>query len=457
MAVSIHASINRIFNEIESYNTNGSTMDINHDESELVASCLQNYYKIKISTLMGMLIKPDDRLNTLTKLLVDTMNKIMRLPLDKIHISAILGAIAEQNILVATMINDDIIKQLSDKNIYTIWSYCKKIGDLEKCIIQMMPSVTLELVKPYERILVDKVYGLFEEFSEKIKKVILEETHDTKDKTVLGSYAELCNIIKIINDQVIFINNEAVKLAIRRGFTGMYEKYLPVVDKNEPSNDQIYVIMNTIQKICDSIDNMNLKCVEIKSSYNEIMTKLLMKIVNQYSKSFNTIIKINIKHKNTDIDNSEIIKTFYDARRTFLDVKINNLIFKKMVDKIVYELTTAFVQNSDNGSLTDKMIINFDVILSEMYSALLGIAKMADFESAFVTHAFKKIKLIKNYYSYSGIDDEALKSEFMTEYGNLELYEQLKINKSKKKISFGKISNAATSGIAKGLHFLKLK
>jgi hypothetical protein len=237
----------------------------------------------------------------------------------------------------------------------------------------------------------------------------------------------------------------------------LYEKYYVVIDKVDPTLEQSYLIMNTIQKICDGMDEMNLKCIELKNNYHVVLTRLLLRIINHYSKTFNIVIKANIKHKNTDINNEQIINAFYNMKRPFLDEKINNIMFKKMVDRVVSELTTLFVQNSDDATLTEKMVINFDVMMSELCDTLIGIAKMAEFEHTFVFHAFRKIKLIKNYYSYAGIDEEGIKSEFVAEYGNMELFEQLKLNKAKKRMSLNKLSTMTTEGIIKGINFFKTK
>jgi hypothetical protein len=457
MALTVGAIFNKVFADVELYDMGDNVFDVNPENLNIVVTCLENYYKIKIHVIMNTLTKPEEKLVTLIKLLSDAMEKINKLTIEKTYRDKILEFIGEQNVSYGIAINDQVIKQVVDKNIYGVWVYCKKITDLEKIFIQMAPHVNPELVKPYEGIMIDKINTAFRDINERLKKVIADETYVVEDKIVLTSYTELCTIIKSTLDQTLFITNNTIRGSIRQNFVALYEKYYVVIDKVDPTLEQSYLIMNTIQKICDGMDEMNLKCIELKNNYHVVLTRLLLRIINHYSKTFNIVIKANIKHKNTDINNEQIINVFYNMKRPFLDEKINNIMFKKMVDRVVSELTTLFVQNSDDATLTEKMVINFDVMMSELCDTLIGIAKMAEFEHTFVFHAFRKIKLIKNYYSYAGIDEEGIKSEFVAEYGNMELFEQLKLNKAKKRMSLNKLSTMTTEGIIKGINFFKTK
>lgn len=454
MALTVGAIFNKIFADVELYDMGDNVFDVNPENLNIVVTCLENYYKIKIHVIMNTLTKPEEKLVTLIKLLLETTEKINKLTIEKSHKDKILEFIGEQNVNYGISINDQIIKQVVDKNIYGVWACCKKMTDLEKIFIQMAPSVNPELVKPYEGIIIDKINTAFRDINERLKKVMTDETYVVEDKIVLTSYTELCTIIKSTLDQTLFITNNTIRGSIRHNFVALYEKYYFVIDKVDPTLEQSYLIMNTIQKICDGMDEMKLKCIELKNNYYMVLTRLLLRVISHYSKSFSIIMKTNIKHKNTDINNEQIINAFYDMKRPFLDEKINNIMFKKMIDRVVSELTTLFIQNSDDATLTEKMIINFDVMMSELCDTLIGIAKMSEFEYAFVSHAFRKIKLIKNYYSYAGIDEDGIKSEFMTEYGNMELFEQLKLNKAKKRLTLNKLSTITTGGIIKGFNFL---
>ena len=334
----------------------------------------------------------------------------------------------------------------------------------------MYSSLNLMFTKQYEVLILEKIVKVFSELDEKFKKIFFEETYlIVESKSILNSYFEMCISIKHLMDQLSKIDIVIVKNFIKVQIINAYDKYYVIIDKNELSLDSNYLLLNTINKINNDIKVLQLDSNDLTKKYDSLYCKISNKITLVYSKQLHQIIKTNINYDTVKICTEDIVLIFDQLERSYLDEEVTNTIFTTMIGKLSTELTNIFISSNENVLMPDELIINFDILTAELADLLLEKCKLHNYNTQNILNIFKKIKSVRNYYAFVDSNEELIKEEFMSTYGNLELFEQLKSNKKHKSHPMNKISNFKTGKLsnfspskisaytARGIHYLKEK
>ena len=445
----ITSIFDNLLNSVEEYDINNTPLDVNLENMSILVSCIKNYYKIKIHILLSTIASPDGKINMLNKFLPEIFNKISGLEIEQGYKFKILEYIAKEILTPVDIVNNQLVTLCSDKNINMIYGCYMKIGQLEKNILQMYSVLNLTFTKQYEVQILEKIIKIFSELDEKFKKIFFEETYQmTESKSILNSYFEMCISIKHVLEQLSKIDIVIVKNFIKVQIINAYDKYYIVIDKNELSLDSNYLLLNTIQKINSDIGVLQLDSNDLIKKYESLYCKVSGKIISVYSKQLSQIIKTNVNYETVRICTEDIISIFNQLERTYLDEELSNTIFTAMVGKLSTELTNIFICNNENVLMTDELIVHFDILAAELADSLLEICKIHNYNKENIINTFKKIKLVRDYYAFVDSNEELIKEEFMSAYGNLEQFEQLKSNKKHKFHPMSKISNFTTAKIS---------
>ena len=469
MAFNTIASIfDSLLNNVEEYDINNSPLDVNIENTSILVSCIKNYYKIKIHILLSTIISPDGKINMLNKCLPEIYNKIVGLNIEQTHKFKILEYIAKETLIPIDCMNNQLVIFNNDKNINMVYGCYIKIEQLENNILQMYSSLNLTFTKQYEVLILEKIVKVFSELDEKFKKIFFEETYQiVESKSILNSYFEMGISIKHVIEQLSKIDIVIVKNFIKVQIINAYDKYCAIINKNELSLDSNYLLLNTIQKINNDIHSLQLDSNDLIKKYENLHSKITEKIISVYSKQITQIIKTNINYEIVRVCTEDIVKIFNQLERPYLDEQLSNTIFTIMIEKLLTELTNIFILNNEHIMMPDELIVNFDIFVADLGDSLLEISKTHNYNTNNIINTLKKIKLIRNYYAFVDSNEEIIKEEFLSVYGNLEQFEQLKSNKKHKLHPIIKISNFTTSKISnftpgkisaltvKGLNYLK--
>jgi hypothetical protein len=458
----ITSIFDNLLTNVEEFDINNVELDINPENMSIGASCIKNYYKIKIRVLLSTITSPDGKISMLNKLLPEIYDKMSILNIEPGYKFKISEYIIKEILTLVDTANNQLLALCQEKNINVVYGHFIKIEQLEKNILQMFSSINLTFGKQYEVLILERIIKIFSELDVKFKKIFSEETYSIfESKTVLNSYVEMCIIIKHVMDQLSKIDIPIVKNFIKVQITGAYDKYYLLIDKAELSLDGNYLLLNTLHAIIHDIEVLQLDSNNLTRKYNNLHCKTFNKITSTYSERLLQIIKININCEVLFSTTGDIITIFEGVGREYLEEELYNRIFTDVLGKLSNQLTNIFISNNGNIIMEDDLIINLDIWAGELADGLLSICKTHNLDTANIINIFKKIKLVRDYYAFVDCNEELIKEKFITEYGNLELFEQLASNKKHKFHSMSKISNFTAGKISAfttlGINYFKKK
>lgn len=458
----ITSILDSLFTSVVEYDINNIPLEINFENTSILLSCIKNYYKIKLNILLKTLINPHEKINMFNKTLPEIYKKISELEIEQGFKFKIFEFLIKEILETIELVNNQLILESTEKNLNAICSCYIKMKQLEHNILEMYSSINLTFTTQYEGLILEKIVKIFCEFEEKLKNIFIKETFELiESNTILHSYLDFCIGLKYIIEQLEKIEIDVVKKFIKIQMINMYNKYFDVINKNDLSLDSNFLLLNTIYKINTDIKVLQLECDDLTNKYDDLYYKIFNKISIFYSKEFISIVKTNINYSIVNNCVDKIINIFNETYRSYIDEEVNNTIFNIMVDKLTNELTGMFVFNNEKPSISDDLIINFDILIAELLESLLVICRTHNYNTTKVINSIKKIKLVRNYYAYVDSNEDIIREEFIAIYGDLELFNQLKNNKKNKMSSISKISNFTAGKISsyasQGINYFKHK
>jgi hypothetical protein len=417
--MSVGLIINKINGDIYKYDNESIDMPINTQNLDIIAQLIQNYYIIKINTLIQCEKNHKKKIQILNTIMPSINTKICNINVDPIYKNTICLDIVKYVCEQVAIVSDCLYKTIPPNvNFEEIKHIYQDFVTLESTLVSLCGEIHDSFSTRFEGKIIDTINDQLAKSIEIVKNICKEETFESDD-TILTSCIYINGLIKQISDKYLKTTlSEKIKITVTSMIIQLYTEYLTLFQSEKFIKANSYPLdlltLTTLIRMQDSVAKNkimtdNSQCSQLVSQYYNNIVQIKKKIVGFYTTQF---IELFIKSTNcseytkSHVSIKKILDTLNFPNKTECDIKfiiIDSIVQLLVINLLEYFISYKKIFTQEFIIIIDQVCCEFKIIVNEFIKSHCGEATNGNSGmnkidiQLYTAKTFNKVCLLKKY------------------------------------------------------------